>query len=567
MGMRELISSEIVSNELRDISEESLIICNIKEKTFKIIGNITNDLNKNNNSEIVLSWQEGFNYIEGLKGKSYIKKWEKCLQKNKPLKFIVKIRCKDSLWIQIKIKPFINKTEGIYCYCGYIRNVTKEKELEELVKKLVSDDILTELPSNVFMKSVVNSYLEKCHEHKLRGALILININDFKKINDSFGYDKGDYLLEKLADKILKYVDEEDLVCRYSADEFIIFKPETDSIEAIEDFITTLQEALMEPFYIKSNTIYITVSIGVSIFPDNGENFDELHKNANIAMDDARINRRNGWRLFDDSISYEANKSYLIQEGLRTALINNEMYVVFQPKVFLETSLVTGFEALLRWNSRELGNIEPNKFISIAERTKEIIPIGKFVLEEVFIKIKQLLDEGNENFRIAVNFSDVQLTHGTVLNDLIELSNKYKVSLKYIEIEITESTLMESFKSNKHKLEAIKFLGVTIALDDFGTGYSSLNYLTKLPIDVLKIDRSFLVDLIKNRKNGCIVENIIKLSHELGMYVVAEGVEEKEQVEYLKKIYCDSVQGYYYSKPKKFDEIKSLLGKKIVVNI
>lgn len=566
MGIKELLYSKLLPNELKDVSDETLFVCYIDEKTFVLSGNIVKKIKGKKTEEIIISWEEGFQYIEGLKSTNHIKKWEEILSKNKQLTFKLKIKLKEQLWVKIKIKPFMDENNKIYCYCGYITDITKEIELENLIKSLISDDLHGQLPTKDFMKSVVNNYLIESDKNKIRGALILVNINDFKHINDSYGFEIGDLFLSKVADRVLEYVKVEDLVCRYSCDEFIIFKSDIDSIQEIEDFAKVLQETIKEPFIVNGNSIQVTARIGASVFPDNGKSFSELHRNADVAMNSSNLSGHSTLRIFDEKINNEAIRLTSIQEGLKKALSKNEMFIVFQPKVYLETSYVNGFEALLRWNSSEIGNVTPNHFIPIAEKTKEIIPIGKFVLEEVFKKIRELLKEGYDDFKVAVNFSDVQLTYGTVLNDLIELSEKYKVSLRYIEMEITESTLMKSISSNKHKLEAIKYLGVSIALDDFGTGYSSLNYLTKLPIDVLKIDRSFLVDLMENRKSECIIENIVNLSHELGMYVVAEGVEEKEQVEYLKRIRCDSVQGFYYSKPEKFEDIKSLLNKEIVIN-
>ena len=288
-----------------------------------------------------------------------------------------------------------------------------------------------------------------------------------------------------------------------------------------------------------------------------------IEKIADSEMHSSKTNGKDSYQLFDNSISTELNRTFAIQKGLRTALDNNELFVVFQPKVILDSLVVNGFEALIRWNNSELGVVGPTEFIPVAESTKLIIPIGKFVLEEAFKKVKTLLDEGFKDFKIAVNFSEVQFRYGDILSDFNEFKEKYKVSPEYIEMEITESILIKTVEDNITKLDTIKKLGVSIALDDFGTGYSSLNYLTKLPIDVLKIDRSFVIDLVENKKSRCIVENIINLSHQLGIDVVAEGVEDLEQVEYLKDILCDIVQGYYFSKPGEFDSVKTLLGKKL----
>lgn len=275
----------------------------------------------------------------------------------------------------------------------------------------------------------------------------------------------------------------------------------------------------------------------------------------------AKSNGKNQWQMFNNNISREINRIYSIQRGLRTALDNDEMFVVFQPKVRLTDDEVNGFEALLRWKSNEIGFVSPGEFIPVAENTRLIIPIGKFVLREVFAKVKYLLSEGYDNFKIAVNLSEIQLRDGNLLEYFNSLIEEFNVSPKYIEVEITESMIMKSVDKNIECLLQIKELGASIALDDFGTGYSSLNHLTKLPIDVLKIDRSFVIDMAENDKSRYIVENIIQLSHKLGMTVVAEGVEEKEQVDYLRSIECDTVQGFYYSKPEYFENIISMLSK------
>ena len=361
----------------------------------------------------------------------------------------------------------------------------------------------------------------------------------------------------------MRYFNFNELLCRFGGDEFIIFIPYISDFKNIKEVVKKITEILKSPYSINNNDVFASASIGVAVFPDDGEEFEVLLKNADSAMYVAKSNGKNQWAMFNRNISKEINRIYSIQRGLRTALENNEMFVVFQPKVRLTDDEINGFEALLRWNSLEIGSVSPSEFIPVAESTRLIIPIGKFVLREVFIKIKYLLSEGYDNFKIAVNLSEIQLREGDLLEYLNLLSEEYGVSPKYIEIEITESMIMKSVDRNIDYLLQIKELGASIALDDFGTGYSSLNHLTKLPIDVLKIDRSFVIDMIENDKSRYIVEKIIQLSHKLGITVVAEGVEEKEQVDYLRSIECDTVQGYYYSKPDNFENIITMLSKYI----
>ncbi|MDY3828840.1 MAG: bifunctional diguanylate cyclase/phosphodiesterase [Clostridium sp.] len=555
----------IFTRRLIEFAKDNLIVCDINNRTFRIHGNIANEFNDQKLNEVVISWDKAFKLIYKIDVKETEHKWLKLINSKEKInvEFRVKLSYKELLWFSAKFKPHYDENNNLEYYIGYIHDITREKYIEADIKKILEFDRLTKLPSKLYVREMVNDYVADCEKDKLRGLLLLLNVDNFKLINDSFGHQKGDKILEKVAYRIQEVVDEEDLICRYSGDEFIIFKPHIESVSKAEDYVIKIKKAFDDGFCLDDNNIFLTASIGVATFPDNGKDFDELLKNADTAMYRAKSNGKDEWEFFDNSISVEINRMYEIQRGLRTAIQDNELYVVFQPKVLLANSKVNGFEALLRWNSKTLGNVSPGEFIPIAESTRQIIPIGRYVLEEVFKKIKTLLEVGYNNFKVAVNFSEVQFRYGTIVNDFLELIDKYDVSSEYIEIEITESMLIKDFQNNIRRLKAIKQLGVSVALDDFGTGYSSLSYLTKLPIDVLKIDRSFVIDLIENSKSRCIVETIINLSHKLGIDVVAEGVEYAEQVEYLRGILCDVVQGYYYSKPVVFDEVKDMLGKEL----
>ena len=458
-----------------------------------------------------------------------------------------------------------------------IGNIKDEKKCSELfndelkylleIEKLSSItrlDLVTGLYNTYFFKSLVSKYIDSARNKDKRAAMIIVDIDNFKYVNDSFGHDFGDLLLKKIGESILLEVLQEGLVSRYSGNTFLIFKPNIKDVNEVRSLCNNIAKSFDSPKIVQGKKIYLTASLGVALYPDHGIDFNTLLKNSDAAMYEAKENGKNECNFFDKRISLELNRVYSLQKGLRTAIENDELYVVFQPKVSLGDSLVKGFEALARWDSKEFGLVSPVEFIPIAESTKMIIPIGSFILEEVFKKIKCLLNERYDNFKIAVNLSEMQLREDVVVSDFKRLIKKYGINTKYIEVEITESMLMKSFDKNLKILKEIKKLGISVALDDFGTGYSSLNYLTKLPIDVLKIDRSFVIDLVTNPKSKCIVENIINLSHQLGIEVVAEGVEDKSQVEYLKGILCDVVQGYYYSKPRMFNQIKEIIGKEIL---
>lgn len=465
------------------------------------------------------------------------------------------------IWISVKGQARNNDKGEFLGFEGYVHNITKEKEAHLKLEYISYYDELTGLNNRKQFKNIIEKELEKHIVSESRGALIIIDIDNFKFINDSYGHKCGDILLEKFSEDLKKIFNDDQLLCRFGGDEFLIFISSISYLNEINTTVRKIMDILKNPYDINGHKIYSSTSIGVSVFPDDGEDFEVLLKNADAAMYIAKSNGKNQWQMFNNNISREINRIYSIQRGLRTALDNDEMFVVFQPKVRLTDDEVNGFEALLRWKSNEIGFVSPGEFIPVAENTRLIIPIGKFVLREVFAKVKYLLSEGYDNFKIAVNLSEIQLRDGNLLEYFNSLTEEFNVSPKYIEVEITESMIMKSVDKNIECLLQIKELGASIALDDFGTGYSSLNHLTKLPIDVLKIDRSFVIDMAENDKSRYIVENIIQLSHKLGMTVVAEGVEEKEQVDYLRSIECDTVQGFYYSKPEYFENIISMLSK------
>lgn len=464
-------------------------------------------------------------------------------------------------WVSVKGFSKIDSEGNLLEFEGYIHNITNEKEAKLMLEYVSSYDEVTGLNNSKHFKSIIENILKNLMLLESRGALILINIDNFKFINDTYGHNYGDIFLKKFSDDLKKIFNFNEILCRFGGDEFLLFIPYIDNFKDIKGIIRKIKGILKFPYNINGKKIFTSASIGITVFPDDGENFEVLLQNADVAMYRAKSNGKNQWQIFNSNIYREIKRIYSIQRGLRTALENNEMFVVFQPKVRLSDDEVNGFEALLRWKGCEIGIVSPGEFIPVAESTRLIIPIGKFVLREVFKKVKYLLLQGYDNFKIAVNLSEIQLREGDLVEYLNSLIDEFEVSPRYIEIEITESMIMKSVDRNIEYLLELKKLGASIALDDFGTGYSSFNHLTKLPIDVLKLDRSFVVDMIDNHKSRYVIENMIQLSHKLGITVVAEGVEEKEQVEYLKSIECDTIQGYYYSKPEEFEKVKNMLSK------
>lgn len=549
-----------------EFSRDNLIICNIESETIQIMGNMAKVLNSEKRDSVKFTLEEFSNIIyDDMNGDEIFNIWNKIIQRNKDVRLEFKLKDINNrtICVNVKLRAFYDEMGYVQFYFGLIHDVTRERRAEEELKNIVDFDTVTNLPSSTYTKRTIDNYLKISQKENESCALVLVNIDNFKYINDTYGHDDGDRILKKVAIRLSKIIEAGDLICRYSGDEFIIFRHGIESFNEAKDLAILLRKSFEEGIKLNGNEIFITVSIGVALSPDNGSNYNILLKNADTALYRAKNDGKDEIQFFDNSISTEIDRVYAIEKGLRTAISDNELYVVFQPKVVLQDSTVNGFEALLRWKSKELGNVSPMEFIPVAESTRMIIPIGRFVLEEVFKKVKNLLNEGHDDFKVAVNFSEVQFRYSNIIDDFKTFIKKYNVPSKYIEVEITESMLMKTCDENIEQLNKIKSLGISVALDDFGTGYSSFNYLTKLPIDVLKIDRSFVIDLLNDKKSRCIVEAIIELSHELGINVVAEGVEEEKQVEYLKGILCDVVQGYYYSKPDEFNNVKELLGRKL----
>ncbi|MGG7057368.1 sensor domain-containing protein [Clostridium nigeriense] len=539
-------------------SIKGLFIYADKEKDLVIFYGNNRDVLGYDDEFIIMTFDEVKKYIH----KDYIDTLVQDLRRNTE-EFEIKLvnNFEEEHWVSVKGFSKLDSEGKLLKFEGYIHNITNEKEATLILEYVSSYDEVTGLNNKKHFKNITEKILKSLSILESRGVLILVNIDNFRFINDTYGHNCGDIFLKKFSDDLKKLFNFNEVLCRFAGDEFLLFIPYIDNLKDIKDIIKKIKGILKSPYNINGKKIFTSASIGITFFPDDGESFEVLLKNADVAMYRAKSNGKNQWQMFNSNISREINRIYSIQRGLRTALDNNEMFVVFQPKITLRDDEVNGFEALLRWKSCEIGVVSPGEFIPVAESTRLIIPIGKFVLREVFKKVKYLILQGYDDFKIAVNLSEIQLREGDFVEYLNLLIDEFDVSPRYIEIEITESMIMKSVDRNIEYLLELKKLGASIALDDFGTGYSSFNHLTKLPIDVLKLDRSFIVDMIDNHKSRYVIENMILLSHKLGITVVAEGVEDKEQVEYLKSIECDAIQGYYYSKPEDFENVINMLNK------
>ncbi len=485
----------------------------------------------------------------------YNKKINKVLNSKKDEFYSIdyRILSKDNkvVWLQSKGKKTLEKNGDLFIH-GAFSDITDRKEKEIEINYLSFNDEVTRIPNRRFFVREVTNHINNYPNEKI--AFIFIDLDNFKYVNDTYGHDAGDLLLIEFA-KIIKNMKIKDsLFARYGGDEFIIVQYNIQEKNQIKYILDNIIKKLSNPIIINDKEIFCTLSIGVSVYPIDGGDMPILLKRADMAMYLAKVNGKNRYEFFDIKILEILNREFDIEKGLRVAVDKNEIKMLYQPKIKVDTEEVIGFESLVRWNSKSLGIVSPSEFIPIAESSGLIIPIGKYIISESFRKCKELTLKTTKKFKMAINLSEVQIRDEDIVSFIAESLRICDLSAEYIEFEITESIIMKSAEKNINTLEKLKKLGVSLALDDFGTGYSSLSYLRTLPIDVLKIDKSFIDGIVIEEKSEYIINSIVELSHYLSLLVVAEGVETKEQLNFLKRISCDVIQGYYFSRPVEFNE-------------
>lgn len=429
------------------------------------------------------------------------------------------------------------------------------------IEQLAYHDGLTGLYNRVaFMKYAYNIF----HDASVgasKHAIFFIDLDNFKNINDTLGHDYGDLLLKDVSDRMLSCIASDDILARNGGDEFLILKNRFDTVDDLENFASQLVNVVHHPFILNDETAVVSMSVGIAVFPNNGLTVSELIKNADIAMYNAKNSGKNSYRFFDSYMEDDVNRKNDLADILSHVIDKNEIYLQYQPQVNVESGQVTGYEALMRIESELVGFISPAEFIPIAEETGIINILGEWALIEACNFNQVLIKSGFGPLRVSVNVSTTQLKDDHLIDIIKSIPEKTGMDLKHLEIEITESVLMNSFEHNLKLINQMKELGCSIALDDFGTGYSSFNYLTQIPIDTLKIDKSFIDGICSNEKDRCIADSIIDLAHKMDISVVAEGVEDNEQLQILQNQFCDTLQGYLFSKPLNSTDFIELLSK------
>lgn len=449
----------------------------------------------------------------------------------------------------LSASAIINEEGNVKNYLIVFSDITMLKESQEQLHFLEQHDTLTGLPNRVLLKDRIMHAIENAKRTNSMVAIFFLDLDNFKKVNDTYGHTYGDEVLKETARRIRSQIKQTDTISRIGGDEFILLLEHLYDVTDVEEIAKKLLLTVEEPYVINSKQFFLSVSIGISQYPQNSSNADTLIKNADIAMYKSKNSGKNMYRFFTNDMSSQTHHDLDTENALKLAIQEKQFVVFYQPQINLKTGEVDGFEALIRWQHPIKGILSPLHFIKLAEDTKMIIPIGEYVFTKACEDLLILQKEYGFTGRVSINVSGIQIEFSDFFNFLTQSIQKTKVDPSKIEVEITESVIMSDPKSWIEILNSIKSLGMQIAIDDFGTGYSSLSYLRKLPIDKLKIDMSFVRDIPYEEDACAIANSIINLSDNMRMITLAEGIETKEQEEYLKQNNCEEGQGYLYAKP------------------
>ncbi|MFY2763284.1 putative bifunctional diguanylate cyclase/phosphodiesterase [Arenimonas sp. MALMAid1274] len=435
-------------------------------------------------------------------------------------------------------------------FVAVVNDITDKKRAEQELRYLANYDTLTGLPNRALLSERLGRAIVRARRQETRVAVLFLDLDRFKDINDSLGHAAGDRLLKAAATRLQATVGASDTVARLGGDEFTVVLEDVESIPAVERMAREILTAFSMPLEVdERHDVSITPSLGISLYPDHALVPTDLLKFADTAMYQAKAEGRNTYQIYNETMDAESRRRATVLASLRKALDRGEFRLVYQPRMALADGRITGVESLLRWHSAELGEIPPTVFIPLAEESGLILQIGDWVLNEAMQTLKRWRSHGLNEISIGVNVSVLQLLRGNLPEMLRSLIHDLGVPANRIELEVTESMVMQNAEQTTHVLNELRKLGITLAIDDFGTGYSSLVYLKRLPIDTLKIDKEFIGDLTRDPDDEAITATVITMGHSLGLNVIAEGVESEQQLSYLREQGCDEIQGFWLSPP------------------
>lgn len=438
------------------------------------------------------------------------------------------------------------------------RDITLRKQMEHQLSYQANHDLLTGLPNRILLYDRIKQGISYANRFQNYLNMLFLDIDNFKLINDNLGHDSGDILLKEVARRLQECIRDTDTVARFGGDEFVILFI-TRQLNDMTHLSQKVLEKISQPIQLVTHEIVVTTSIGISVYPKDGNDAATLLKNADVAMYLAKNHGRNNYKLYDDSYNRKSQQSLETQIELRNALEKNEFFLLYQPLINLVTREIVAAEILVRWKHPKNGIIAPQEFIPIAEESGIIVPLGAWIFRNACLQNKKWQDMGLTPIRIAINISGVQLKRDNFITIVEECLNESRLDPAYLELELTESTIMTDSRQILETLIHFHKRGIKLTIDDFGTGYSSLNYLKQFPVSKLKIDQGFIQNCTEDINDASIIEAIIAMSHRLKLSVLAEGIEKKEQLEFLEKNGCDEGQGYLFSKPVDADSFARLL--------
>jgi diguanylate cyclase (GGDEF)-like protein/PAS domain S-box-containing protein len=438
---------------------------------------------------------------------------------------------------------------AVVAYEGFIEDITERNGYRVRIEQQANFDALTGLANRRLLNDRLSQAIIQAERNRSRVAVAFIDLDQFKIINDTFGHALGDSLLQTMAERLGECVRAGDTVARQGGDEFVLLLAGHRDAEELLGVIQRVHAAIAQPWQAGRREFHITCSVGVAVYPNDGRSADVLLRNADVAMYKAKSNGRNNFQFFTAELNRLMVERVGIEHRLRNALARKQLFLHYQPRVDVRSGSIVGAEALLRWKMPRQGIISPARFISVAEETGLIVPIGKWVLNTACQQAMAWQVSGLPPLVVSVNVSPRQFRQDNVVATIAEALKDSGLPPQYLQIELTEGLAMHDAEHHVHMLGEIKALGVQIAVDDFGTGYSSLSYLKRFPVDQLKVDRSFVTDLATDPDDAAIVQAIIALGHQLKLKVVAEGVENESQFEYLRRSGCDEMQGYLFGRP------------------
>jgi diguanylate cyclase (GGDEF)-like protein/PAS domain S-box-containing protein len=474
------------------------------------------------------------------------------LERHEPFKdFIYQVQPEPGhlRWFSTSGSPIFNARGEFQGYRGIGQNITERKASEHQIEFMAQHDALTKLPNRLLLRDRLEQAVTHAQRSRTKLALLFLDLDHFKNVNDSLGHTAGDALLKEVTLRLGECVRDSDTISRQGGDEFLIVLSDLTDTDAAIPVLAKIMERLQESFLIDGIEVSTSVSMGIAICPDDGNHFDALLKKADMAMYRAKEAGRNSYRFFDEAMNIEALEHLAMRNGLRRALERGEFVLHYQPQINLRSGVVTGVEALIRWNHPELGLVAPGRFISVAEESGLIVPIGDWVLHEACRQALRWKQAGVPDMIMAVNLSAVQFKRGNVEQSVLQALKATGFNPALLELELTESILIQNVENVLGTVKRLKQMGVKLSIDDFGTGYSSLSYLKRFDIDKLKIDQSFIRDLSTDPDDAAIVRAIIQMASSLNLTTIAEGVEDFSMLQTLRTFQCDEAQGYHFAHP------------------